>query len=142
MSSFKPKEVSFRSLEDINKVLQIGDANRRTEETAANSQSSRSHSICQIKLSSGQVLAFIDLAGSERMDVTKVEGQRKKESIAINQSLSYLGDLIVALKDKNPAHVPWRNSKLNMMLQPFLGKAQAKLLLIVNLNPISIKEST
>lgn len=60
-------------------------------------------------------LSLIDLAGSERLDKTKVEGQRLKETQAINKSLSALADVISAMKEKE-AHVPYRNSKLTFVL--------------------------
>jgi kinesin family member C1 len=57
---------------------------------------------------------LVDLAGSERLANTKVEGDRLKESQAINKSLSALADVISALKEKK--HVPFRNSKLTFFL--------------------------
>ena len=42
-------------------------------------------------------LVMIDLAGSERLDDSKAVGHRKEESIAINKSLSALGDVINAI---------------------------------------------
>ena len=60
-------------------------------------------------------LSLIDLAGSERLEKTKVEGQRLKETQAINKSLSALADVISAMKEKE-AHVPYRNSKLTFVL--------------------------
>jgi hypothetical protein len=50
------------------------------------------------------------LAGSERLNTTKVEGERQKETLAINKSLSALADVISALKENR--FVPYRNSKL------------------------------
>lgn len=79
------------------------------------------------------------MAGSERLSTTKVEGDRLKESQAINKSLSALADVISALKDKK--HVPFRNSKLTFFLQNQLGSPSAKILMIVNLNPVSPNES-
>jgi kinesin family protein C1 len=68
-----------------------------------------------------------------------VEGDRLKETQAINKSLSALADVISAMKEKK--HVPYRNSKLTYMLQNQLGSESSKVLMIVNLNPISPQES-
>lgn len=48
------------------------------------------------------------------MNLSKVEGERMKETVAINKSLSALADVISALKEKK--HVPFRNSKLTFLL--------------------------
>jgi hypothetical protein len=54
--------------------------------------------------------------------------------------LSALADVIAAMKEKGK-HVPYRNSKLTFALQNQLGRENAKVLMIVNLNPVSINES-
>ena len=79
-----------------------------------NERSSRSHSILSLTIGGKGTLSLIDLAGSERLNTTKVEGERQKETLAINKSLSALADVISALKEKR--HVPFRNSKLTFML--------------------------
>ena len=54
--------------------------------------------------------------GSERLDRSLAEDQRKKEACSINQSLSALGDVFGALASKS-GHVPYRNSRLTYLLQ-------------------------
>ena len=125
-------------------LLRKSEANRTVAQTACNERSSRSHSTLQITrpLADGKAttLTLVDLAGSERLTLTKVEGDRLKETLAINKSLSALADVISAMKEKDH-HVPYRNSKLTFILQSVLSSPSAKVLMIVNLNPISLNES-
>ena len=107
-----------------------------------NEVSSRSHCIhkLSIRVKEGDQetvngnLVLIDLAGSERITDSRVTGTRKEESIAINKSLSYLGDVINAIASESP-HVPYRNSKLTSLLQNYMG-IDSKVLMIVNISPL------
>jgi kinesin family protein C2/C3 len=78
-------------------------------------------------------LHLVDLAGSERLKKTEATGARLTEAQNINKSLSSLGDVISALVAKS-AHIPYRNSKLTMVLQDSLG-GDAKTLMIVAVGP-------
>ena len=63
-------------------------------------------------------LKLCDLAGSERLDRTQTlhDSTRLKETVNINKSLSCLSDVFAAINNKQN-HVPFRNSKLTMLLQ-------------------------
>ena len=74
---------------------------------------------------------LVDLAGSERQKKTGAVGSRFRESVAINQGLLALGNVISALSGdarygrrsarSQGAHVPYRQSKLTRLLQDSLG---------------------
>merc|ERR1711959_280387 len=107
-----------------------------------NSASSRSHLLCSVIVEStekdtGQVvqgkITLCDLAGSERPKKSGVAGDNLKEAIAINKSLTALGDVIEALT-KGAKSVPYRNHKLTMLMSDSIG-GNAKTLMFVNVSP-------
>ena len=143
---YEPTFNEVRCFEDVFFLLKKAHENRVVAETFINERSSRSHSLFQLKivgknerLKSGNeidgALNLIDLAGSERLRESKAEGERLKETLAINKSLSALGDVISALANKDK-HVPYRNSKLTYLLQSHLGGESSKTLMIVNVSPL------
>ncbi|KJH39874.1 kinesin motor domain protein, partial [Dictyocaulus viviparus] len=77
---------------------------------------------------------LVDLAGSERVKESGVEGDRFKETTFINSSLSNLQNCIRSQLNKNP-HIPYRNSKLTMLLRDSLGAGNSKTMVIVALSP-------
>jgi len=136
------KEVAVTSSSDVFPLLHQAQKNRSTASTDCNDVSSRSHSLFQLYLTgfnseSNQtvhgVMNLIDLAGSERLKISNAQGQRLKETKAINKSLANLGDVIVALAS-NRNHVPYRNSSLTKLLMNYLG-GDSKTLMFVNLCP-------
>eukprot|EP00928_Gymnodinium_smaydae_P100343 TRINITY_DN9821_c3_g1_i1.p1 TRINITY_DN9821_c3_g1~~TRINITY_DN9821_c3_g1_i1.p1 ORF type:complete len:1005 (+),score=281.15 TRINITY_DN9821_c3_g1_i1:169-3183(+) len=135
-------EIAVDSVEDVLKAMKEAQSNRTVMATDMNEESSRSHSIVQVKTSCyvnktkreyhGKI-NLIDLAGSENVNKSGVSGQGMREAQNINKSLSALGDVVQALIAKSP-HVPYRNSKLTMMLKDSLG-GDAKTLMIVQSSP-------
>jgi len=118
-----------------------------------NATSSRAHTVFTINFtkvdSSGGAtsemkasLNLVDLAGSERANSTGATGERLKEGAAINQSLSNLGLVISALAEqanhpKKKVLVPYRASKLTMLLQNALG-GNSKTVMVAALSPADI----
>lgn len=88
-----------------------GETNRTISEHKLNKTSSRSHCIFTLHLetrsrveSSEKVVIskvnLVDLAGSERTKKTGIEGQTVMEASFINKSLACLGQVVVALSEK------------------------------------------
>jgi hypothetical protein len=83
---------------------------------------------------------FVDLAGSERQKRSLAQGQRLKEGIDINKGLLALGNVISALgedpRKRGKVFVPYRESKLTMLLKGSLG-GNHKTLMIACVSPSS-----
>ena len=128
----------------LEQLLERANKSRMTACTAMNERSSRSHALFMLDVtarhSDGTTflrggLRLCDLAGSERLDRTgtATDATRLKETVNINKSLSCLADVFMALGNKSP-HVPYRNSKLTMVLQDCLS-GDGKALMFVNVSP-------
>lgn len=137
--------IEITSPNQAHEILTMANKKRSTAATKSNDHSSRSHSIFIIELqgdnsitgeSSNGILNLIDLAGSERLNNSRAEGERLKETQAINKSLSCLGDVIYSLNLKDSIHVPFRNSKLTYLLKNSLG-GNSKTLMFVNISPLN-----
>ncbi|CAK4077593.1 unnamed protein product [Aphanomyces euteiches] len=105
--------VEVDSTADVLELLRLGNRNRRTESTAANQVSSRSHAVLQVTVkhttttmlrqnvpheaTTEGLLSLIDLAGSERASNTQNSGMRLTEGANINKSLLALANCINAL---------------------------------------------
>jgi kinesin family protein C2/C3 len=130
--------------EDVDGLLSTAQQNRTVAATDMNAHSSRSHLMVQIFGSmttpegkkSNSVITLVDLAGSERLAKSGVSGDRAKEAIAINKSLSALGDVINARATKS-SHTPFRNSPLTHMLQDSLS-GDSKTLMLMQINPCGL----
>jgi len=125
------------SPQEILDTIQEGSYKRTVSSTALNSVSSRSHAVLTLfvyqKYTDGtettSKMHLIDLAGSENVGKSEVQGINLVEAQMINKSLSSLGNVINALTDKERSHIPYRDSKLTFLLQDSLG-GNAKTVLI------------
>jgi len=128
----------------LEQLLDRANKARMTACTAMNERSSRSHALFMLDIAARHAdgttylrggLRLVDLAGSERLDRTgtATDAARLKETVNINKSLSCLADVFLALANKQQ-HVPYRNSKLTMVLQDCLS-GDGKALMFVNVSP-------
>jgi len=125
--------------ESLQAIVDTGNRNRTTHATESNDESSRSHAICQIALRIGEKqvgrLSLIDLAGSERAADTKSHNrQRRLEGAEINKSLLALKECIRAL-DSNSSHVPYRGSKLTLVLKDSFTRGTSRTVMVANISP-------
>jgi kinesin family protein 15 len=143
-------EQELGSLDDALQLLHLGNTNRHVGCTAMNSESSRSHSIFTVYVSSilsvngvehttSSKFNLVDLAGSERQKTSMAAGDRLKEASSINKSLSTLGKVINTLVDGH-GHVHYRDSKLTFLLKDSLG-GNARTSIIANVSPSGINLS-
>lgn len=134
-------EVEADTVDSLHAIIDTGNANRTTHATESNDESSRSHAICQISLKDADSEALmgrfslIDLAGSERGADTKSHNrQRRMEGAEINKSLLALKECIRAL-DGGSSHVPYRASKLTLVLKDSFTNPKSRTVMIVNVSP-------
>lgn len=131
-------EIEVKSENEALNLMFSGELTRTTAQHKLNRRSNRSHSIFTMYVQQRQrsgiservvhsKLHLVDLAGSERLKKTMdametIAGSdvTKKESMSINQSLSYLEQCVVALARKSN-HIPFRQSKLTNILKDCLG---------------------
>jgi kinesin family protein 2/24 len=129
----------------VKQLIEEANHRRSVGSTAANADSSRSHSIMQFALKRFigdgahcrlvSKISFIDLAGSERgADTFDNNRQTRLEGAEINKSLLALKECIRAL-DCDARHVPFRGSKLTAVLRDsFIGDT-ARTVMIANISP-------
>lgn len=161
LPSLEIKQVSSSS--ELLECIELAIRKRSIRETHLNSSSSRSHCVYTILIEgsdskgasiSGK-LNIIDLAGSEKSslesykDKTESEKENMKlvqnEAKYINTSLSCLRRVINSLVLKKyrgvSSVVPYRDSKLTLILKDSLSSKKAKVVLIINLCPENYSET-
>eukprot|EP00929_Paragymnodinium_shiwhaense_P112734 TRINITY_DN80_c0_g2_i1.p1 TRINITY_DN80_c0_g2~~TRINITY_DN80_c0_g2_i1.p1 ORF type:complete len:933 (-),score=203.11 TRINITY_DN80_c0_g2_i1:170-2968(-) len=135
-------ERSVSSSDELLSYIELGNSLRTTHATAINRDSSRSHAICWVLLRGAQggthgKVTLVDLAGSERAADSKSSiRQRRVEGAQINKSLLALKECIRAMGDPREAHVPFRASKLTLVLRDaFVTNRPSKTVMIACISP-------
>lgn len=137
-------EIEVHSVKDVGRLVSIGDRLRHVAATSMNQQSSRSHTIFTFKLevrkgssNTGSRMATVmvaDLAGRENEQTSECTGHQFRELTFINRSLFQLANCVHALSDGNRDHVPFRNSKLTLLLSESFQR-QSRTHLLATLSP-------
>ena len=127
-------EIEVTNENEALNLLFSGELARTTAQHKLNRKSNRSHSLFTIYVQQRQrsgvsekvihsKLHLVDLAGSERLKKTMdsdSDSVTRKESMAINQSLTYLEQCVIKLSQRS-SHIPYRQSKLTNILKDCLG---------------------
>ncbi|RKO93658.1 P-loop containing nucleoside triphosphate hydrolase protein [Blyttiomyces helicus] len=148
VEGLKPFPVT--TYQEIESLVDRGTRNRTVASTKMNASSSRSHTILILQFiqiskvgrtEKRSIINLVDLAGSERVNSAGTEGERLKEGVNINSSLSVLGQVIAALVQKQNGKkglvVPYRDSTLTKLLANALG-GNSRTIMIAALSPADI----
>ncbi|CAJ1401240.1 unnamed protein product [Effrenium voratum] len=137
------QELAVDSFRDVARLVAKGEKSKKVERTTMNHRSSRSHTIFTFKVevrksspekNSMATIQIVDLAGRENEQTSECKGERFQELRFINRSLFELANCIHALCDGNREHVPFRNSKLTMLLSDSLTN-NSRTTLLATLTP-------
>ncbi|PSR97974.1 Kinesin-like protein [Actinidia chinensis var. chinensis] len=135
----KAKNATFISGNEatkISKEIQKVEKRRIVKSTLCNERSSRSH--CMIILdvpTVGGRLMLVDMAGSENIEQAGQNGlEAKMQTAKINQGNIALKRVVESIANGD-SHVPFRDSKLTMLLQDSFEDDKSKILMILCASP-------
>eukprot|EP00747_Dinoflagellata_sp_TGD_P187429 gnl/TRDRNA2_/TRDRNA2_45094_c0_seq1.p1 gnl/TRDRNA2_/TRDRNA2_45094_c0~~gnl/TRDRNA2_/TRDRNA2_45094_c0_seq1.p1 ORF type:complete len:696 (-),score=76.60 gnl/TRDRNA2_/TRDRNA2_45094_c0_seq1:87-2174(-) len=147
-------EVPVCSFHEVGELVAQGEKSRHTASTSMNKSSSRSHCVFtfRIEVTRGSqhegkrmsVVRVVDLAGRENEHQTEATGERLRELTHINRGLFQLANCIYALSssDGRGDHVPFRNSKLTMLLsESFLRNSRTCVLATLTPSVIGLEDN-
>lgn len=147
------EEVEVKSAAEAFELFYMGQKRKRMAHTLLNAESSRSHSIFNIRvvqliqnvqgdipsetmIKVGQ-LSLVDLAGSERCNRTNNTGIRLKEASSINNSLMTLRTCLEVLRENQTTGstkvIPYRDSRLTLLFKNYFeGEGQVRMIVCIN----------
>ncbi|KAG0569523.1 hypothetical protein KC19_6G096700 [Ceratodon purpureus] len=118
-------------LREISKV----EGRRVVKGTNCNERSSRSHCMVTIDVPEvGGKLILVDMAGSENIDQAGLGRELKMQTGKINQGNGALKRVVEAIANGD-SYIPYRDSKLTMLLQDSFEDDRAKILMILCASP-------
>ncbi|CAJ0593218.1 unnamed protein product [Cylicocyclus nassatus] len=131
------EEVPIHCKDDVLHLLKQGTEMRAVESNSAH-QSRNSHAVFQIILKRNRKLwgkfSLIDLASDSRDDLAKSDRQTQMKESEVCESLFALKECLRAMAS-NSQYVPFRASKLTLLLRDLLLKPNARICMIATVNP-------
>ncbi|XP_022106486.1 kinesin-like protein KIF23 isoform X2 [Acanthaster planci] len=158
-------EIEAKNTEEAYGVFMKGQRRRKVAHTQLNTESSRSHSVFNIRLVQAPLdpvgeevlqdkeqvcvaqLSLVDLAGSERTGRTQNSGDRLREAGNINASLMTLRTCIEVLRENQMSNtnkiVPYRDSKVTHLFKNYFdGEGKVRMVVCVNPQAADYDETT
>ncbi|KAL6535205.1 hypothetical protein OROMI_026579 [Orobanche minor] len=135
----KAKNATFISGNEAGKILkeiQKVEKRRIVKSTLCNERSSRSHCMIIVDVPTvGGRLMLVDMAGSENIEQAGQNGfEAKMQTAKINQGNIALKRVVESIANGD-SHVPFRDSKLTMLLQDSFEDDKSKILMILCASP-------
>jgi hypothetical protein len=145
-------EFPIQDFKDIEKLVSQGGRNKHTAATTMNARSSRSHTVFSMAIEVRNAslaphnrmanVQVVDLAGRESEQTSECTGERFQELKFINQSLFHLAKCISALSTGTADHIPFRDSKLTLLLsESFQRNSWTALLATLTPSAVSFDEN-
>eukprot|EP00792_Barthelona_sp_PAP020_P005783 TRINITY_DN2799_c0_g1_i1.p1 TRINITY_DN2799_c0_g1~~TRINITY_DN2799_c0_g1_i1.p1 ORF type:complete len:637 (+),score=145.86 TRINITY_DN2799_c0_g1_i1:3219-5129(+) len=135
--------IEISSVDMFLDVIDESMSQRRSSSTNRNDRSSRSHAIIRISMLRNEIeignLTLVDLAGSERSaDSLYHDKEASKETALINSSLMNLKECIRSRGSTSQSvRVPYRTSKLTMLLKHCFTNPNHKTIFMGMISPIA-----
>ncbi|XP_047968169.1 kinesin-like protein KIN-10A [Salvia hispanica] len=135
----KAKNATYISGNEAGKILkeiQKVEKRRIVKSTLCNERSSRSHCMIIVDVPTvGGRLMLVDMAGSENIEQAGQTGlEAKMQTAKINQGNIALKRVVESIANGD-SHVPFRDSKLTMLLQDSFEDDKSKILMILCASP-------
>ncbi|KAL0366893.1 UNVERIFIED_CONTAM: Kinesin-like protein KIN-10A [Sesamum radiatum] len=135
----KAKNATFISGNEAGKILkeiQKVEKRRIVKSTLCNERSSRSHCMIIVDVPTvGGRLMLVDMAGSENIEQAGQNGlEAKMQTAKINQGNIALKRVVESIANGD-SHVPFRDSKLTMLLQDSFEDDKSKILMVLCASP-------